>query len=204
MLIGYVRVSKSDDSQTLVLQRDAMLAAGAEPSRIYQDLASSRHDARPDLDACLKMLQPGNTLVQWKLDRLGHGLRAFISTAEDLPVCGVGLKVLTGAGTQIVGQRKQRIKGNFEHPVCCGTDQRRDPPLIWRSAMRFGADLHHTVLKSQSSAGSHAYAGLHTDIISRATTSCGEVFRVQCSGVPGCHGSGERLDVPVAAACDGL
>ena len=46
MLIGYVRVSKSDGSQTLAPQRDAMLQADVEPERIYQDLASGRHDAR--------------------------------------------------------------------------------------------------------------------------------------------------------------
>ena len=101
MLIGYVRVSKSDGSQTLSPQRDAMLQAGVEPERIYQDLASGRHDARPGLLSCLKALQPGNTLVLWKLDRLGRDLRHLVTTAEDLRVRGVGLKVLTGAGAQI-------------------------------------------------------------------------------------------------------
>src|SRR3954468_2469880 len=105
MLIGYVRVSKSDGSQTLAPQRDALLSAGVEPDRIYQDLASGRHDARPGLSACLKAclkaLQPGNTLVLWKLDRLGRDLKHLIMTAEDLRVRGIGLKVLTGAGAQI-------------------------------------------------------------------------------------------------------
>ena len=101
MLVGYVRVSKSDGSQTLAPQRDAMLAAGIEPGRIYQDLASGRHDTRPGLDACLKALQPGNTLVLWKLDRLGRSLRHLVTTAEDLRVRGIGLKVLAGAGAQI-------------------------------------------------------------------------------------------------------
>ena len=101
MLIGYVRVSKSDGSQTLAPQRDAMLQAGVEPERIYQDPASGRHDARPGLAACLKALQPGNTLVLWKLDRLGRDLRHLVTTAENLRVRGVGLKVLTGAGAQI-------------------------------------------------------------------------------------------------------
>src|ERR1700722_14883605 len=59
MLIGYVRVSKSDGTQTLAPQRDAMLAAGVDPARIYQDLASGRHDDRPGLAACLKAIQPG-------------------------------------------------------------------------------------------------------------------------------------------------
>lgn len=101
MLIGYVRVSKSDGSQTLAPQRDALLAAGVDPERIYQDLASGRHDSRPGLSACLKALQPDNTLVIWKLDRLGRDLRHLVSTAEDLRQRGVGLKVLTGAGAQI-------------------------------------------------------------------------------------------------------
>ncbi len=101
MLIGYVRVSKSDGSQTLAPQRDALLAAGVEPDRIYEDLASGRHDARPGLLACLRALQPGNTLVLWKLDRLGRDLKHLVNTAEDLRVRGVGLKVLTGAGAQI-------------------------------------------------------------------------------------------------------
>ena len=63
MLIGYIRVSKSDGTQTLEPQRDALFAAGIDPSRIYEDMASGRHDARPGLTACLKALQPGNTLA---------------------------------------------------------------------------------------------------------------------------------------------
>jgi DNA invertase Pin-like site-specific DNA recombinase len=78
MLIGYVRVSKSDGTQTLAPQRDAMLAAGVDPARIYADLASGRRDDRPGLTACLKAIQPGNTLVLWKLDRLGRDLRHLV------------------------------------------------------------------------------------------------------------------------------
>ena len=65
MSVGYVRVSKSDGSQTLAPQRDVVIAAGVEPDRIYSDLASGRKDDRPGLNACLKALQPGNTLVVW-------------------------------------------------------------------------------------------------------------------------------------------
>ena len=89
MLIGYVRVSKADGSQTLAPQRDALLAAGVDASRIYEDLASGRHDARPGLTACLKALQPGNTLVLWKLDRLGRDLRHLVITAEALRERGI-------------------------------------------------------------------------------------------------------------------
>jgi DNA invertase Pin-like site-specific DNA recombinase len=101
MLIGYVRVSKSDGSQTLAPQRDALLAAGVEPSRIYEDRASGRQDDRPGLVACLKALQPGNTLVVWKLDRLGRDLKHLVTTVDELRARNVGLKVLAGAGAQI-------------------------------------------------------------------------------------------------------
>jgi DNA invertase Pin-like site-specific DNA recombinase len=53
------------------------------------------------LIACLKAIQPGNTLVLWKPDRLGRYLRHLVNTVEDLRTRGVGLKVVTGAGAQI-------------------------------------------------------------------------------------------------------
>jgi DNA invertase Pin-like site-specific DNA recombinase len=101
MWVGYARVSKSDGSQTLALQHDALLAAGIEPSRIYEDLASGRKDDRPGLVACLKALQPGNTLVVWKLDRLGRDLKHLVTTVDELRTRDVGLKVLAGAGASI-------------------------------------------------------------------------------------------------------
>ena len=55
MLIGYMRV-KADGSQTLDLQRDALLAAGVEPGHLYEDQASGKRDNRPGLEACLKAL----------------------------------------------------------------------------------------------------------------------------------------------------
>ncbi len=73
----------------------------ASTPRIYEDLASGRHDDRPGLAACLKAIQPGNTLVLWKLDRLGRDLRHLVNTVEDLRARGIGLKVLAGAGAQI-------------------------------------------------------------------------------------------------------
>ena len=101
VLIGYMRVSKADGSQTLDPQRDALLAAGVQGDRLYEDLASGRHDARPGLTACLKALQPGNTLVVWKLDRLGRDLKHLVTTVDELRTREVGFKVLTGAGAQI-------------------------------------------------------------------------------------------------------
>jgi DNA invertase Pin-like site-specific DNA recombinase len=101
MLIGYMRVSKSDGTQTLDLQRDALLAAGVTPERLYEDRASGRKDDRPGLATCLQALQPGDTLVVWKLDRLGRNLQHLVSVVEELQQRQVGFKVLDAAGVQI-------------------------------------------------------------------------------------------------------
>lgn len=101
MLIGYMRVSKHDGSQNLDLQRDALIEAGVDKNRIYYDMASGKNDARPGLTECLKALQPGNTLVVWKLDRLGRDLKSLITTIDELRQKNIGFKVLTGQGAQI-------------------------------------------------------------------------------------------------------
>lgn len=100
-LIGYMRVSKSDGSQTTDLQRDALLAADVDPGHLYEDKASGKSEDRPHLDACLKALRSGDTLLVWKLDRLGRNLRHLVNIVHDLTACGVGLKVLTGQGAAI-------------------------------------------------------------------------------------------------------
>ena len=101
MLIGYMRVSKADGSQTTDLQRDALVAAGIDPAHLYEDRASGRKDDRPGLASCLKALRKGDTLAVWKLDRLGRDLRHLINTVHDLTARGVGLKVLSGQGAAI-------------------------------------------------------------------------------------------------------
>lgn len=101
MLIGYARVSKADGSQVIDLQKDALLAAGISAEHVYEDRASGRRDDRPGLAACLKALRKDDTLVLWKLDRLGRDLRHLVNTVHDLTVRGVGLKVLAGQGAAI-------------------------------------------------------------------------------------------------------
>lgn len=101
MLIGYMRVSKADGSQATDLQHDALIAAGVSAAHLYEDMASGRKDDRPGLAACLKALRDGDTLVVWKLDRLGRDLRHLINTVHDMTARGVGLKVLTGHGAAI-------------------------------------------------------------------------------------------------------
>jgi len=101
MLIGYMRVSKADASQVVDLQRDALLAMGIPENQIYEDHASGRRDNRPGLDACLKALRKGDTLVAWKLDRLGRDLRHLVNLVHDLTARGIGLRVLAGEGAAI-------------------------------------------------------------------------------------------------------
>jgi len=101
VLVGYMRVSKADGSQVLDLQRDALIAAGVEPERLYEDHASGKRDDRPGLEACLKALRKGDTLVAWKLDRLGRDLRHLVNLVHDLTGRGVGLKVLAGQGANL-------------------------------------------------------------------------------------------------------
>lgn len=77
-----MRVSKADGSQSTNLQRDALIAAGVRPAHLYEDLASGRRDDRPGFAACLKALREGDTLIVWKLDRLGRDLRHLIKAYD--------------------------------------------------------------------------------------------------------------------------
>ena len=101
MLIGYARVSKADGSQSLDLQRDALIEAGVVADAIYEDQASGKRDTRPGLDACLKALRKGDVLVVWKLDRLGRDLKHLVTIVQELTDREIGLRVLTGQGAQI-------------------------------------------------------------------------------------------------------
>ncbi|MCU7816789.1 MAG: recombinase family protein [Candidatus Thiodiazotropha sp. (ex Rostrolucina anterorostrata)] len=101
MKIGYARVSKADGSQVLDLQEDALRGLDIDPSNIYYDRLSDKKDNRPGLDACLKALRSGDTLVVWKLDRLGRNLTHLVNTVQGLNDRGIGLKVISGQGAEI-------------------------------------------------------------------------------------------------------
>jgi len=101
VLIGYMRVSKADGSQVFDLQRDALLGTGVDVGNLYEDQASGKRDDRPGLEACLKALRKDDTLVAWKLDRLGRDLRHLVNLVHDLTGRGVGLKVLAGQGANL-------------------------------------------------------------------------------------------------------
>jgi len=101
MQIGYIRVSKTDGSQNLDLQKDALIDAGVKSNNIYEDQASGRKDNRPGLAACLKALREDDVLVVWKLDRLGRDLKHLVNTVQDLAKRNIGFKVITGQGANI-------------------------------------------------------------------------------------------------------
>ena len=101
MLIGYARISKSDGTQVLDLQRDALLAAGVPPEHLYHDEASGQRADRHGLAACLKALRKDDVLVVWKLDRLGRDLRHLVNTVQELADRGIGFKVIAGQGIEI-------------------------------------------------------------------------------------------------------
>ena len=91
MLIGHARVSKTDGSQSLDLQRDALRAAGVDDAvNLYHDLASGVRDDRPGLDNCFRVLRKGDVFVVWKLDRLGRNLAHLVLPLPQTTRAGAG------------------------------------------------------------------------------------------------------------------
>lgn len=91
MLIGYIRVSTND--QNTDLQRNALMCAGCE--QIFEDKMSGTKSERPGLKRALKCLKRGDTLVVWKLDRLGRRMKHLIALTEELRAKGVNFRSLT-------------------------------------------------------------------------------------------------------------
>lgn len=92
LLIGYARVSTVD--QNLDLQHDALKRAGC--SQVYDDKASGRaKTGRPELAAVLRALRAGDTLVVWRLDRLGRSLADLVHIINELGERGIGFRSLT-------------------------------------------------------------------------------------------------------------
>lgn len=96
-----MRVSKVDGTQSLDLQRDALLEADVKVVHIYEDLGSGKNDDRPGLNAALKATRNGDTLVVWKIDRLGRSLAHLVTTIQTLNSKEVQLRVLSGHGTAL-------------------------------------------------------------------------------------------------------
>jgi DNA invertase Pin-like site-specific DNA recombinase len=88
MLVGYARISTQD--QQLQLQRDALEKAGCE--KLFTDVASGATTQREGLEAALEFVRAGDTLVVWKLDRLGRSLKDLIERIGQLQARGIGFK----------------------------------------------------------------------------------------------------------------
>lgn len=91
MKIGYARVSTDD--QNLDLQTDALTKSGC--TQIYEEKASGKSRARPELENCLKALRPGDVLLVWRLDRLGRSLSDLVKIVGELEARGVGFESVT-------------------------------------------------------------------------------------------------------------
>ena len=102
MLIGYARISCHD--QNLSLQRDALTEAHCE--KTFTDVASGGDPSRPGLADAIAHLRSGDTLVVWRLDRLGRSLKHLIETVTALHARGIGFRSLTeGIETETSGGR---------------------------------------------------------------------------------------------------
>jgi DNA invertase Pin-like site-specific DNA recombinase len=95
MLVGYMRVSSDSDRQNTALQRDALIAAGVDARHLFEDKASGARDNRPGLKTCLDFVKVGDTLVVWKLDRLGRSLPHLLDIVAGLRDRGVAFRSLT-------------------------------------------------------------------------------------------------------------
>ena len=89
-VVGYARVSTI--TQTLEQQTEQLTAAGA--GKIFSDVMSGARDDRPGFAECLKYLRDGDTLIVWRLDRLGRNMRSIVNTIHDLTERGITLRSL--------------------------------------------------------------------------------------------------------------
>lgn len=118
MIIGYARVSTQD--QNPQLQRDALEQVGCE--QIFEERITGTKRERPELQACLRTLRSGDTLVVWKLDRLARSLKDLVELIHELAERGIGFRSLTEAidTTNAGGKLVFHIFGalaEFEHSL---------------------------------------------------------------------------------------
>ena len=117
-LIGYARVSTVD--QNLDLQMDELKSAGCR--EIYTDKVSGSRSSRPGLDKCLERLETGDTLLVWRLDRLGRSLRHLLEMVGDLTERGVGFRsVRDGRSTPQAAPASSSFTSSPPWPSSSGT-----------------------------------------------------------------------------------
>src|SRR3982750_3802989 len=113
MLLGYARVSKSDDSQDTAAQVNALKSVGCK--RVFEDKASGGRWDRPELHRVLDQLREGDTLVVWKLDRLSRSLKDLLHILERVEAVGARFRSLTEAvdTTGPAGRMMMQMLGSF-------------------------------------------------------------------------------------------
>lgn len=157
MLVGYARVSTSD--QDLTLQTDALTKAGCE--KLFTDKVSGAKLNRPGLTEALNFVRAGDTLVIWKLDRLGRSIGGLIELATDLSARKIDFRSLTdGFDTATpsgrllfhilasVAEGARTDKGTDDRGIDSGTGKRRHG---WRSQVR--NDARHARHSPQAAQG---------------------------------------------------
>lgn len=92
-IIGYARVSTAE--QDVSLQLDALRQAGCAEEQIFLDVASGAYTTRPGLEACLQVVTTGDTLVVWRLDRLGRSMLHLVTMIAELGQRHVGFRSLS-------------------------------------------------------------------------------------------------------------
>jgi DNA invertase Pin-like site-specific DNA recombinase len=159
-LIGYARVSTS--GQELNLQIDALKKIGCEKKNIFTDVVSGSKTDRPGLNECLETLQSGDTLVVWRLDRLGRSMSHLVSTIENLIAKKIGFKSIsdghidttTASGELIFNifsslaqfERRliqERTKSGLEAARARGRVGGRKPISKYNSKVLAAQKLHH-------------------------------------------------------------
>src|SRR5680860_38725 len=124
-VVGYVRVSTP--AQNAQLQVDALMDAGA--TRIFSEVASGATQARPELEACLDYLRPGDTLAVWRMDRLGRSVSHLVGLVAQLRDRGIDFASLTEAfdtstpGGEMVFHVFAAAAGVTQPPVPVGTSK---------------------------------------------------------------------------------
>ena len=94
-MVVNLRAGTVPNRQSTALQRDALIAAGVDARHLFEDKASGMRDDRPGLKSCLDFLKPGDTLVVWKLDRLGRSLPHLLDIVTGLRDGGVAFRSVT-------------------------------------------------------------------------------------------------------------
>lgn len=145
VLVGYARVSTVE--QNLSLQRDALLAAGVEPHRIHVDMASGVAKRRPGLEAAMLDCVEGDTLLVWKLDRLGRSMLDLLHKMQELEGRGVRFRSLTeGIDTSnlmgrlllhLLGALAEFERGLIRERTTAGIASKRARGEVWGPKKKF-------------------------------------------------------------------